>query len=167
MPVVSEGSQEMCLLFPSYLDLLCWILLKGIPTNSSTQQMDHVDFLDRYHHAPLNLNFASDCQLKGSQREEGLRATPSLVVLCFFLLRTQILSKHHHLFFPFAKGHSKTERNISVFQGNTLQDEPLCPSITAVSLSSIYHSRHCNVPQQSQLTSLHKQCLLPKEKLLS
>lgn len=104
--------------------------------------MDHVDFLDRYHHAPLNLNFASDCQLKGSQREEGLRATPSLVVLCLFLLRTQILSKHHHLFFPFAKGHSKAERNISVFQGNTLQDEPLCPSITAVSLSSIYHSRH-------------------------
>lgn len=44
LSVVSKGAQEMCLFFPSYLDLLCWMLLRGIPRNTSTQQMGHVDF---------------------------------------------------------------------------------------------------------------------------
>lgn len=34
------------------------------------------------------------------------------------------------------------KRNTSGFQDNTVQGEPLCPSITAVSLSSIYRSWH-------------------------
>lgn len=114
--------------------------------------MDHVDLLARYHHAPLSLDFASDCQLKRRQREEELRATPSLVVLCFFLLRTLwILFKHHHLPSPFAKGHHKAKRNTSKFQGSTVQGEPLCPSIPAVFLPSIYRSWH--LPSAKAITA--------------
>lgn len=158
----------MCLFFPGYLDLLCWIFLRGIPTNSSTQQMDRADFLDRYYHAPLNLDFASDCQLKGREREEGLRAISSLAVLCLFLLRTlwilfsTIISLSH-----LQKATTKWRETLLGFKTTLFRVSlSVHPSLLFPSLQSTVLGI-CNVPQQSQPTSLHKKCLLPTEQLLS
>lgn len=151
----------MCLFFPGYLDLLCWIFLRGIPTNSSTQQMDRADFLDRYYHAPLNLDFASDCQLKGREREEGLRAISSLAVSCLFLLRTlwilfsTIISLSH-----LQKATTKWRETLLGFKTTLFRVSlSVHPSLLFPSLQSTVLGI-CNVPQQSQPTSLHKKCLL-------